>query len=99
MSAVTAATDTSAPRQAEGLLGEERAQHLGGARRDGDRARVEVGFVPVAQGARIAAELAVGTAERHRQLARALLDLAPEELLQRRLRRRLRSVMEPGKKP
>src|SRR5881397_1210762 len=76
---------SAAAGQAEGLLGEQVAQHLRGARRDGDRARVEIGLRAAAPARRagIVPELCVGTRERQHELRRALLDLAPEELLER----------------
>src|SRR5438094_3037004 len=88
---------STAARQAEGLLREQVAQHLRSARRDGDRARVEIclGPRPAIEGARVAPELRVGARNRHRQLERALLDLAPEELLERGFGGRVGRGVEP----
>src|SRR5262249_22794603 len=87
----------SAPRQPEGLLRDQRSQHLRRTRRDRHRARVQVALLPLAaiDGARLAdAELRVRALELQRQLAGALLDLAAEELLERGVRTRVLTRVE-----
>src|SRR5215204_5752594 len=76
-------TDSVALRQAEDALGDDVALDFAGARLDGVAARAEVGVLP---GAFIEIlELAVGAEYLLRGLLRALVHLAPVELLDRAL--------------
>src|SRR5215469_12963599 len=80
---------SSGLRQAEHALGDDVALHLGRSRVDGARARPEKLARPVDVGPRVRAraqELAAGTEQVDRRLAEALVELAPEDLLERRLR-------------
>ena len=75
-------------RQAEHALGDDVALHLGRAGVDGAGARPEELARPVDVGPRARAraqELAAGPEEVERGLAEALVELAPEDLLDRRL--------------
>src|SRR5262245_21510355 len=80
---------SSGLRQAEHDRGDDVGVHLGRSRVDGARARPQELARPVDVGPRVRAraqELAFGTEQVDRRLPEALVELAPEDLLERRLR-------------